>query len=535
MNESCSLSLPVRFILGICLFSRMVLSAEQVFETDSGSDSALKTVLHSSVRIEMIHNPNQELADNERCMESFNVLKTRFSKKYWVRKVDLSKGLLAKKESFPAHFFQPGGQGCRFGLRLGGDRIMFEGTYFSPTLLTRWVARRVKRKIHSIHSAEDFYRLSNEYFGGIYIYKGSQERGLKHLVKHRLRILAMEFPYTKIYYSFDPDVNSTLKFQDGHSLVLIRNFEDGHKTLFQKKPILLSDMRLMVSKYRFPFILWWNQSVFEYITQERQNVVILIMRRTKNYHLEAGFERVARSFKEKGYRFGVLDVHGNRVTHSKRLMLDMMGIIPKSVIPSLVSVTFNLETGYKLLKCNNMTMGGMKGFLEEVVRDSSPSEGHCIQNQFLPSLKSFGAVKPLNYDSFRDLQKIKSISKHMVLVYRSGLKSSKRYLLAFKKVANLPSQERVSSKYFLFDRSLNAVPPFLQHVRHLPGKGAYIVQFKARSTENESLYLVDIRSFDSKKSMLKVMGVTGRAKGEGDESGKGGLSHVEKDGDTLAS
>lgn len=486
------------------LFNRYY-SANEIYETDSGSNSTLEKLHHTDIRIEMIYDPAQELADSFKCLNAFHAIKAEFGSKFSVRKIDLSKGLLAKKEETPANLFKAESLGCRFGIRLKKLRILFERNFFSANLLKKWISRRVKRKIHSIHSEEDFYRISNEYFAVIYIYKGPQVARETYAIKHRLRVLAMEFPYTKIYYSFDKSINKNLKFANGHSLVLVRNFEDGHKTLFKDELIPLSEMQIMVSKFRFPFILWWNQSVFEYITQERQNVVILIIRRSKNYQLEAGFERVARVYKDKGYRFGVLDIHGNRVTHSKRQMLDLLGINPKSVIPTLMSITFKPQKGYNLLKCNNMSMTGMKNFLLEIFGESVTTQSHCIQNQFLPSLKLFGPAKPLNYDSFLDLRNIKSDSQHKVLVYRSGLKSNQKFVIAFRNISEIGQESGNPNNYFLYDRSLNAMPLFLKHLRHLPNKKPFIVEFSKPSIDDENQYLPEIKVFQTKKSMLEIL------------------------------
>ena len=223
---------------------------------------------------------------------------------------------------------------CQWTLNVHGNSIGYHNEIHDFDSLVLWLDLRIANQPLKITSSKQFYDVSAQYFACIYGYlpdaketREETEKAQQDILR-KLQALASEFPSSKFYYSFDNEVNKEVKITKKHSFVLVRSFEDGHKSVLSDIPINVVNMRNKVTRYRFPFILWWNNEVSDFITQEQKNVTILIVRKRKNYQLEATFERLARLYDDQEMKYAILEINGNKVTPAQRKLLTDLKITP---------------------------------------------------------------------------------------------------------------------------------------------------------------------------------------------------------------
>jgi hypothetical protein len=410
---------------------------------------------------------------------------------------------------------QETGQQCQWLLRVNGHSIPFNEKNYSWEDLWGWLNKRVHRHPYRIKSTNHFYSVSNQYFAAIYIVHLDRSlprlkfRLLKDRILKDLRALAAEFPYTDFYYSIEKDITRDLKIKPGHSLLLIRQFEDGHKKFYQESEISFNEMKNAILKYSFPFIMLWNRRVLDFVLEEKQDTAFLIIRKRDNFHLEAAFERVALLFPHPKVRFAVIPV-GNNLSPSKQKMLTLLGINPDSKLPAIYGLFFENEHSVsrtpntlpgtpskpthltktkkdlhsknkalspnnqkqgevpkefdevskevltilnkfsfpkiKVIKCENMTEKGIKSFLGSM--NDLGSFAHCKQNQFISHKKNLRVVTFLNLDSLSSVLERSVHFERWVLVYHSQSFSEHSVLTHFSKlIKKFKSTQTPSTKH----------------------------------------------------------------------------------------
>lgn len=365
---------------------------------------------------------------------------------------------------------------CLWTLNVFGNSIQYHNENHDFEALSFWLETRMNNKILKIKSSEEFYKATSKYFAGVYAYLPRKEDSPelidenKKEIKKRLRALASEFPSSKFYYSFDPLVNQQVKINITHSFILARSFEDGHKSILDNSLIKFRHLRSKVARYRFPFILWWNEQVAQFIDQEQENVTILIVRKRKNYQLEATFERIARLYDDQNMRFAILEINGNKVTKSQRLLLKELNITPKSNIPTTVTLMHDKkEKKVRSIRCDNMTEDGIKNFIGG--QFGRTVDNHCLQNQFLKRGWKYSYVKPINFDWLLELTANRTPSSKVVFLYRSHNKADspliKRFINLSKAVQKSKSKD---IEFYIFDSRLNEPPKYLVEAKaSVPG------------------------------------------------------------------
>jgi hypothetical protein len=355
---------------------------------------------------------------------------------------------------------------CQWTLNVHGNSIGYHNEVHDYNSLTFWLDSRLTNQPQPITSSKQFYDVSAKYFACIYGYLPNeddteeQNERRKQIIMKNLQALASEFPSSQFYYSFDKEVNKEVKMTKKHSFVLVRSFEDGHKSVLSNQLISFIQMRNKVSQYRFPFILWWNDEVSDFINQEQKNVTILIVRKRKNYQLEATFERIARLYDNQDMKYAILEINGNKVTKAQRKLLTDLKITPKSNIPTILSLYHDrTEKKLRSIKCDNMSEDGIKGFLDG--QFGFESKSHCLQNQFLKRGWKYDFVKPINFDLILGLTSEVTPLPKIIFLYRSKNKDQSALTKYFIKVSRNLFKANGNFQFYLFDERLNEPPQYL--------------------------------------------------------------------------
>jgi hypothetical protein len=355
---------------------------------------------------------------------------------------------------------------CQWTLNVHGNAIGYHNESHTYDALNSWIEYRISNQPKKIESSKEFYDTSAKYFACIYGYLPSPDESPEQVERTKQRIvkllqaLSSEFPSSNFYYSFDPEVNKEVKMLKKHSFVIVRSFEDGHKSILKDSLIDFHQMRMQISRYRFPFILWWNQEVSDFISQEQKNVSILIVRKRKNYQLEATFERIARLYDDQEMRYAILEIVGNKVNDIQKKLLNDLKITPKSNIPTIVTLYHDkAKQTVRSIKCDNMSEEGIKGFLD--AQFGFESSSHCMQNQFLKKGWKYDYVKPLNFDLMMSLTSQVIPIPKVVLFYRSKNKDMSPLVKFFIKTARMLYEKNSNAQLYIFDERLNEPPQYL--------------------------------------------------------------------------
>lgn len=396
---------------------------------------------------------------------------------------------------------------CSWILRVHSHSIPFNEVSYDFKDLLGWLNRRINRAPHRIKSLNHFYSVSNRYFAIIYLVHLSKPpskarlKALKKRIVGNLKALSAEFPYTDFFYSTEESINQNLNIKMGHSLLVLRQFEDGHKTLFGHDELSFEEMRNMIRKFHFPFIMLWNKRVLDFILEERQDTAFLVIRKHKNFHLEAAFERVALMFRLPKVRFAVIPIEGRVVSPSKIKILRMLGISPESKFPAVYGLFFEKNALYprenllhnnngnplklgldspqdktgselvgqkpkkgqfrrieadllelinhnsfpriKVVKCENMTEKGLKSFLGSL--NNRGGFAHCRQNQFISHKHNHRVINFLNLDLLESLFERSVHFQRIVLIYFSAQVDEKLVVSEYSKaIRKLKSHSRPS-------------------------------------------------------------------------------------------
>lgn len=385
---------------------------------------------------------------------------------------------------------------CSWVLRVHSHSIPFNEVTYDFRDLLGWLNRRIHRAPHRIKSLDHFYSVSNQYFAIIYFVHLStplpkpQMKALKHRIVANLKGLSAEFPYTDFFYSTEESINQNLNIKIGHSLLVVRQFEDGHKTLSDKTELPFEKMRGMIRKFHFPFIMLWDKRVLDFILEERQDTAFLVIRKHKNFHLEAAFERVALMFRLPKVRFAVIPIEGRNLSSSKRKILNILGITSDSKFPAVYGLFFEKHSLYstekvlgnyqielgqnlferkegkgaefrrisrdllelinrnsfpriKVVKCENMTEKGLKSFLGSL--NNRGGFAHCRQNQFISHRHNHRVINFLNLDLLESMFERSVHFQRIVLIYFSSQVDEKLVISKYSKaIRKLKSHSRAS-------------------------------------------------------------------------------------------
>ena len=247
--------------------------------------------------------------------------------------------------------------------------------------------------------------------------------------------------------------------------------------------------------------MWWSNEVADFVEQEQQDIFLLIVRKRKNYQLEATFERIARSYENKGFKFAILEINGNKVTASQRQLLDKLKIGPKSNIPTIVAMVHNPATQtIKYLNCDNVTENGIQSFIGSLHGEDTTS--HCIQNQFLKRGWSYTYVKPINYDWLVEISTQITPVNQIIFFYRSHDKFdrplTKKYIQLTKELSKLKQKP---SNYYIFDYRLNEAPQYLIDAKaSVPG----VLIFNPDNIDKEGKYNPIYNEINEPKELYQI-------------------------------
>lgn len=459
----------------------------------------------------LIYNSSETPKFNQ-CLSTFHDLERNHSDSVTFIVADLSQGVnlynffeIPKNSSRPNGFVEM--TSCQWTLNVHGNPIGFHNESHDYDSLNSWMELRVSNQPEKIISSKKFYDVSAQYFACIYGYMPSPEdtpetvERTKQQVLKNLQALASEFPSSKFFYSFDPAVNKEVKMMKKHSFVLARSFEDGHKSILENSVISFTKMKLKVAQFRFPFILWWNQEVADFISQEQKNVTILIVRKRKNYQLEATFERIARMYDDQEMRYAILEINGNKVTNVQKKLLGDLKITPKSNIPTVVSLYHDkAEKKVRSIKCDNMSEDGIKGFLD--AQFGFESQSHCLQNQFLKKGWKYDYVKPVNFDLMMSLTSQITPLPKIIFFYRSKNKEIAPLVTHFIKISRNLYRENVNFQFFMFDERLNEPPQYLVSAgASVPG----VMFMLPDKVDKDGKYLPDYVNVSSKTDLVAAV------------------------------
>ena len=459
------------------------------------------------------------------CLKTFSDLERNYSESVSFYSADVSSG--GKMFDFfgiPADENEENGHSnvevCQWTLNVHGNSIGYHNETHDFDSLLQWLDLRIANQPLKIVSSKQFYDVSAQYFACIYGFvpgpkdTSEQTEKAQQDILRKLQALASEFPSSKFYYSFDSAVNKEVKMTKKHSFVLVRSFEDGHKSVLADYPLKVIQMRNQVTRYRFPFILWWNKEVSDFINQEQKNVTILIVRKRKNYQLEATFERLARLYDDQEMKYAILEINGNKVTPSQRKLLTDLKITPKSNIPTLLSLYHDkTEKKVKSMKCDNMSESGIKGFLD--AQFGFESSSHCLQNQFLKRGWKYDFVKPVNFDILMSLTSSVTPLPKIIFFYRSKNKKQSPLIKFFIKLSRNLFRENLNFQFYLFDERLNEPPKYLVSAGvtvpgvlflmpgHVDLQGKYLPQYTNVSNEADLISSFDNYLEVNSKEILK--------------------------------
>jgi hypothetical protein len=409
---------------------------------------------------------------------------------------------------------------CQWTMNVHGNSIGYHNEVHDYSSLTFWLDSRLGNQPQKITSSNEFYDISAKYFACIYGYlpdendTEEQNEMRKQAILKNLQALSSEFPSSKFYYSFDTAVNKEVKMTKKHSFILVRSFEDGHKSVLSNQMISFVQMRNKISQYRFPFILWWNNEVSDFIRQEQKNVTILIVRKRKNYQLEATFERIARLYDDQEMKYAILEINGNKVTKTQRKLLTDLKITPKSNIPTVLSLYHDIsKKKVRFIKCDNMSEEGIKGFLDG--QFGFDRKSHCLQNQFLKRGWKYDFVKPINFDLIVNLTSEVTPLPKIIFLYRSKNKEQSALTKYFIRLSRNLFNANGNFQFYLFDERLNEPPKYLVSAKvSVPGilfllpdqvdeEGKYIPQYAGIADQEDIVTQVDKYLGVDSKTILK--------------------------------
>lgn len=450
----------------LCTCSSSIHLTDDMIESDE-----IQNVLDQEEYIMFLFYDSAESENYNQCLSTFHDLERNYSDTITFMYGDVSENpALNKFFQVPQDSTRSSGymklESCQWTLNVHGNAIGFHNESHSYESLNSWIEYRVSNQPKPIKTAKEFYDTSAKYFACIYGYMPEDDESPEQIERTKQKIimllqaLSSEFPSSSFYYSFDPEVNKEVKMMKKHSFVIVRSFEDGHKSILREKLISFHLMRQQIAEYRFPFILWWNQEVSDFISQEQKNVTILIVRKRKNYQLEATFERIARMYDDQEMRYAILEIVGNKVNDVQKKLLNDLKITPKSNIPTLVTLYHDKSNEkVRTIKCDNMSEEGIKGFLD--AQFGFESKSHCLQNQFLKKGWKYDYVKPLNFDLMMSLTSQVIPIPKVILFYRSKDKDTAPFVKYFIKSARDLFQKNANMQLYIFDERLNEPPQYL--------------------------------------------------------------------------
>lgn len=473
---------PITTLVCVLLALQPLSCTTPITLEETKMEESWSNLMKEEYTMVMLYHPEQTQA-YEYCMKTMEDLERNFSERVSLHTADMSQGA-GLYEYFGVFRDKTQENGfetvkeCQWHLYVNGYLIKYHNENHSFESLSFWLEPRLNNTLTAITSAEQFYSLSTSYFAGIYGYYPNRvdpsaeetvtqepvseleiARGESEVL-NRLQALAAEFPTSPFFYSFDADVNREVKMQKTHSFILIRKFEDGHKSELSEDPLEFTRLKQKIVRYRFPFIMWWNKEVADFIFQEQQNISILIVRKRKNYQLEAAFERISRVYDEQNMRFAILEINGNKVTSSQKKLLSRIEISPKSNIPTIATLLFDNSTQtMSVARCDNTTEKGIKSFFDVQFGFSDTSD--CVQNQFLKRGWKYKYVTPVNYDLLNTLLHDTSSSPKTILFYRSHNKADSKLVKRFLSLSKGLYRDNKILSFHLFDSRLNEPPQFL--------------------------------------------------------------------------
>ena len=502
----------ILFALGI--LSKWILCSGSTKITNDMIDSGeIKDILDQEEYVMFLIYDSADTANYKDCLSSLTDLERNYSESVSFYHADLvSGGSMLDFFGVPSDVARESGfakiTSCQWTLNVHGNSIGYHNEVHDFESLTFWLESRLNNQPRKITSSKQFYDVSAKYFACIYGYlpgpndtQDEIEKQQRIIIKN-LQALASEFPSSEFYFSFDAAVNREVKMTKRHSFLLVRSFEDGHKSILKDQLVGFSEMRHKVAQFRFPFILWWNQEVSDFITQEQQNVTILIVRKRKNYQLEATFERLARLYDDQEMKYAILEINGNKVTKAQRKLLTDLKITPQSNIPTVLSLYHDRhEKKVRSIKCDNMSEQGIKGFLD--AQFGFESETHCLQNQFLKRGWKYEFVKPINFDLILSLTSQVTPLPKIVFFYRSKNKEQSPLVKHFIKLSRNLFKENQNFQFYIFDERLNEPPQYLvASGATVPGvlfllpdrvddSGKYLPQYANVNTSDEMIDQMD--------------------------------------------
>ena len=477
----------------------------KVMTTDSGQIKNLN--IASQIQMLLVFDSNRTLRFRE-CLNLLKQLKTLLGEQIEFKARNVA-DQTEKKNQIGTASGDRTRENCSWMLVINQVVIEFHELEYGLNDLVDWVKKRTRMHLHRISSTEQFYKVSNQYFALVYvlnkrkqIFKKKNKEEREEVLK-LLRSLSAEFPYTHVYYSFDYSVNNQLKLDLGHSLILVRGFGDGHKTLYEKEVLKYQNMRNLVERYRFPLVMFWNKHILDFMLQERQDLALLVLRKGKNFHLEAAFQRIAQMFQNPKTKFAIIAIEGNQVTHSKKKMLDLLGVKPHSVIPTLFGVSFEDQSSkIRVVKCDNVTERGIKGFLGSL--NGIPNSEHCMQNQLLSRSRKHRTFIPLNLDSFNLVLNSRSHHSKVVLAYNSSQERNNSLLTTVSNIARRWPKEKPKPKprFFKMDLAFNAWPQSLSMLSHDKPQLTVIRRVRDQQGQRNLVVSEEIKSSSEVESIL---------------------------------
>ena len=443
------------------------------------------------------------------CLEIFTQLQKNLAGKLIFKTIDVSPSYLPLWRNSLVLEHKKLARDCQWKLKIGDFSIEFPLMEYNQFDIEKWIRKRLNRHPHRIKSEEHFYNISNEYFTIVYIFndtKKDPKRKTKETnIRLNLKLISMEFPYTYVYYSFSQKVNKNLQLGSGHWLILLRKFEDGHKTFHQPETISVNDMGKFIRKHRFPQVMWWNKHVHDFILQEHLNIAVLVLNKGKNFHLEAAYERIARLFPNSIVKFGIVSINNNNVSASQKELLDLLGVKPSSELPVMFGINFvNQSDQMQISRCENTSEEGIKNFLGSL--NNIKSQSHCHRNQFLVSHRRSHCVTAINYDSLERFFKIKIPLLKLVLIAKSSDSKQQSVISDFKSSCSRIKKNNKGLRTFLYDRAFNAWPGFLKINETIEQPTLVLfLKFKDGEMEFKSLKLTNKFSLeDSVQKLLQI-------------------------------
>ena len=133
-----------------------------------------------------------------------------------------------------------------------------------------FIDAKMKVQLQRIDSVEEFEELKGARLAGVYYLESKDQKDIE-----AFRRFVLQFDNIPFAYTHNPAIRDAMNAKGKAVLIVIRNFDDGHKIVSRELPMKDTELASEFKKVRFGYVMEYNDDVASRVDEEKKPTLYL--------------------------------------------------------------------------------------------------------------------------------------------------------------------------------------------------------------------------------------------------------------------